>query len=116
MREDEATNPRIRPVYMPWWFEESRKAVDDDWKVADLKSECIRRGIPDAKSLKKEQLLQVLKHLEGINSLSDDNFCKPFFSPHKEEMKPSCYPEVYEGGADAVAKLQKKIMLIRAPE
>jgi hypothetical protein len=45
MREEESNNPRILPAYKPWWVTDN-VTVDETWKVADLRAEAIKRGMP----------------------------------------------------------------------
>jgi len=107
MREEEKTNPRVLPIYKPWWLD--NVLVDDSWKVADLRKEAERRGM-EAASLKKAELIEVLLKSSTDFDLSEKGFRPPVFHPHGSSALPPCYPVVYEGGEEAVALLRSKAL------
>jgi hypothetical protein len=108
MREDEKTNPRVLPVYKPWWLE--KVPVDDSWKVADLRKEAERRGMESAAGMKKAEILSALQSSTAAYDLSDSGFRAPTFRAHTPGELPSCWPDVYEGGKAEIEKLQASIM------
>jgi SAP domain len=109
MREEEMNNPRVLPVYKPWWVESVM--VDDSWKVADLREEAIRRGLPSKG--KKDELITILRESSELYDLSDSGFRAPNFIK-LEGQRPTCYPEVYErDGAQAL--LSKKAFSNQQP-
>ena len=95
MREEEANNPRILPKYQPRWLESCH--VDKTWKLADLKTEAMKRGLKT--SGKKDELVaRINAHAPSmnVNMLSDKYFKGPSYFDFHQENKPSCYPDMYE--------------------
>jgi hypothetical protein len=111
MRDEEKNNPRVLPVYKPWWLV-NNVMVDTSWKVADLREEAIRRGITkeEANDLKKDKLVEMLQDLTQKYRLSSDTFTEPLFSAIPETAaRPSCFPTTYEG-LDGIATLNEEIL------
>lgn len=111
MRDEEKNNPRILPIYKPWWLV-NNVMVDSSWKVADLREEAIRRGITkeEAGALKKGELVETLQDISRKYTLSSDAFTEPLFSEiPATEARPSCYPTTYEG-LDGIASLNEEIL------
>ena len=109
MREEEKTNPRVLPIYKPWWLDNI--FVDDSWKVADLRKEAARRGMTGTSAMKKDELVQVLRESSEAYDLSNKAFKPPVFIKAKVEELPSCYPEVYEGGEREIELLRRNVFL-----
>lgn len=109
MREEEKTNPRVLPIYKPWWLDNI--FVDDSWKVADLRKEAARRSMTGTSAMKKDELVQALRESSEAYDLSNKAFKPPVFIKAKVEELPSCYPEVYEGGAGNIESLRKNVFL-----
>ena len=106
MREEEKTNPRILPIYKPWWLD--NVLVDDTWKVADLKKEAARRGLEgETSGLKKPELVAALRKSSMDFDLSDKGFRDPVFRKAEPSALPTCYPEIYEGGPAQIEKLRQ---------
>ena len=101
MREEEANNPRILPKYNPKWL--GSAVVDKTWKLADLKSEAMKRGLKSTG--KKEELIERINTSRPsvtANLLSDEFFTAPRYIPVLKEDKASCYPDIYESPEDIV--------------
>ena len=113
MREEEKSNPRVLPPYKPWWADPAGVAhVGDAMKVADLKAECERRGLPA--NGKKGELLTLLNAATSAYDLSDKGFRSPAFVP-LGDVRPSCYPEVYEEKGAALELKTKAFSTFKAP-
>ncbi|KAJ1410924.1 hypothetical protein B484DRAFT_402786 [Ochromonadaceae sp. CCMP2298] len=104
MREEERNNPRIFPPYQPWWLE--ARPVESSWKVADLREVAGKRGL-DSTGLKADLIERINLSVASF-SLSDDAFTVPIFVPVPDSELTRCYPEVYEGGLEAVQVLIDK--------
>lgn len=114
MREEEKTNPRILPIYKPWWLD--NVLVNNSWKVADLRKEAARRGMEqDISKMKKAELIELLSKSSMEYDLSDRGFRAPVFQKFQQSELPPCYPEVYEGGAANVEKLRAMSLNAAAP-
>lgn len=109
MREEEKTNPRVLPIYKPWWLD--NVFVDDSWKVADLRKEASRRGMLDTSDMKKSDLLTELHRSSLAYDLSNKGFKPPAFRRLDSSALPACYPEVYEGGSAAIEVLRENSFL-----
>jgi hypothetical protein len=112
MREEESNNPRILPIYQPWWFNVSYVGshnflgdenfgnilVNETWKVADLKAEALRRGLNPAS--KKDLLIRQLQESSRLKDLSDEGFTSGKLvssnSVTSDELFNKCYPNYYE--------------------
>jgi hypothetical protein len=111
MSEAESKNPRILPPYKPWWMEsQSTVAVDETWKLVDLKAEAMRRGWSDTRG-NKLQLIDGLNKQLQLYSLHDDNFMQASVIQSSQKEMNSCYPEVYEGSMCNVEELRKKLFI-----
>lgn len=67
-RDEEKNNPRIKAPYTPWWSL-GPPADMSGWKVADLRTEAEKRGLPHD-GLKKTELLEQLTKLNALYSLT----------------------------------------------
>lgn len=67
-RDEEKNNPRIRPPYTPWWAL-GPPADMSGWKVAELRVEAEKRGLPHD-GLKKGDLVEQLAKLNALYSLT----------------------------------------------
>lgn len=113
MREEEKTNPRVLPIYKPWWLD--NVFVDESWKVADLRKEAARRGMAGTSSMKKDELIQALQNSSKAFDLSNAGFKSPVFVKARASELPACYPDIYEGGAKEIEQLRKMILNTPAP-
>jgi len=113
MREEEKNNPRVLPVYKPWWAEDPVE-VTDKWSVVDLKSECKRRSLLFPRSVKKGDLLEMLKDSNKKTTLTDEGFLIPIYKVSLPESEISCYPNCYEGEA-GIEELKTKVMGVQVP-
>lgn len=93
MREEENRNPRLLPIYKPWWSKKHVR-VTGALTLAELKAHAEERGL--AKSGKKSEVLAALQQQEAMYDLSDDNFIPPVFVSSSEQHLGACYPVVYE--------------------
>jgi len=112
MREEEKTNPRVLPIYKPWWLDNC--IVDESWKVPELRKEANRRGMSQASTMKKAELIEALQKSSMEYDLSDKNFRSPEFRQRNSSQLPACYPEVYEGSSN-IAKLRETFLSTSAP-
>lgn len=113
MREEEKSNPRVLPPYKPWWVDHTGMApLNDSMKVAELKAECEKRGLPNKG--KKDELLALLNTAMTAYDLSDKGFRSPTFVP-LGDSRPSCYPEVYEEKGAALELKTKAFSTFKAP-
>ena len=125
MSDEERNNPRILPVYKPWWLS-SNVLVDSSWKVDDLRKEAIRRmnengkvgavagrggyNKKDIKEMGKAELIDFLVSLTRAHELSSNGYTTIVFDESQEtnwseRPQPPCYPQVYEGGSDRMMNL-----------
>jgi hypothetical protein len=128
MSDEERNNPRILPIYRPWWLE-SNVLVDASWKVAELRKEAMRRadesgrvgaaGVASAgytaeqvDGMKKADLVELLVRLTHTYNLASGGFTPITFidsSGNGDDDDgggvPPCYPQVYEGGHDKMMAL-----------
>ena len=107
MREEEANNPRILPKYNPKWL--GSPVVDKTWKLADLKSEAMKRGLTSTG--KKEELIERINASippVTANLLSDEYFTGPRYIAASKDEKASCYPDMYESPED-IARLREMV-------
>ena len=116
MRDEEKTNPRVLPEYRPWWASPSNAvptaAVAGAMKVAELKAECEKRGLPSKG--KKVEVAALLEEAARRYDLSDHGFRAPTFV-QTGAAHPSCYPEVYEDKAVAEELSKKAFSTFKAP-
>ena len=94
MLEKESRNPRLLPVYKPWWARKYVR-VTGSLTLAELKAQAEERGISTT-GAKKAELLARLQEQEAIHALSDDNFIPPVFASSADKDLEACYPDVYE--------------------
>lgn len=125
MSDEERNNPRILPVYKPWWLA-SNALVDSSWKIVDLRKEAMHRvdengkvgavagkggyGQKEIDKMGKSELVNLLASLTQAYTLSSEGYSTVVFNSSQEtgesdRSKPSCYPEVYEGGRDKMMKV-----------
>jgi PAB1-binding protein PBP1 len=92
--EKENSNPRVLPVYRPWWTEKNFAVEEENWKLPALQTEAKRRGL-SSKGNKKELIDRInASYLQY--RLTDDNFTSSVFDPAPECSFPGCYPEEYD--------------------
>ncbi len=125
MSDEESNNPRILPVYKPWWLA-SNVLVDSSWKVADLRKEAMQRvdengkvgavagkggfGREEIDKMGKAELVNLLVTMTKAYNLSNEGYSTIAFknSPlvdGSEKPKPPCYPQIYEGGHDKMMEV-----------
>ena len=130
MSDEERNNPRILPIYRPWWLE-SNVLVDASWKVAELRREALRRADGNGRvgaagvapgytaeqvnGMKKAELVELLVGLTHTYNLASDGFTPITFIDSRSSRNgdgdgdggavPPCYPQVYEGSHDKMMAL-----------
>ena len=113
MRDEEKNNPRVLPIYKPWWVEENY-LVDESWTVTNLRTEATKRGLHSKGT--KEQLLNMLRESYSTYDLNNNGFRAPIYiMPEDGHTLPSCYPEMYEIGDDSKLLLAKAYGNLAAP-
>lgn len=94
MSEDESRNPRLLPIYKPWWAKRYVK-VTGALTLTELKAQAVERDL-SVTGGKKAELLAKLQQQEAMYALSDDNFIPPVFISSVDRELGACYPDVYE--------------------
>lgn len=94
MSEDESRNPRLLPIYKPWWSKRYVK-VTSALTLTEMKAKAAERDV-SVTGGKKAELLAKLQQQEAMYALTDDNFTPPVFISGVGKDLGACYPDVYE--------------------
>ena len=96
MRDEEKNNPRMLPIYRPWW-DLGKLASDQRKTIKELQT--IAKALGLGISGSKKELTDRIKNLENLYSMDDSNFRSPTYIPwsaSNELTQESCYPDAYE--------------------
>ncbi len=104
MAEKEKNNPKILPLYRPWWLKKS-VFLSDNVSDAQLMTECSRRGIANRT---REDMLCSVAAWNKRCTLSDKGYVTPTFEKENISAIPTCYPEAYES-PDVLIKIRDHV-------